>query len=684
MKYKKSWVNKALLINILKNNLLPLKVSLLLFSGFTLLGIISEGAFIMAIGIFLVSAFVLTTIYAGIVQGYLSNKTDSTYMRTLPIASSTLWFTQYLAGFILIIIPLLIQIFCIYISSIQYETYMLEAFLSKMFFSAIVLVFIYYSISFFVVCISGKRIGQFLFSLAFYSIPAGLYIGIALIGKTLAMGDINNSSLDNIRLFLPVLSGIDFLTNYDITTWPFLIFHLFIGVSFFIGSYFVYKHRPLEKTDEIIIFSPTNYMIRIVIVFAGTMAIYLLFIYGANLVYAHEGNAFILNIVLYIIIGIVFALGMELLFKSTHIYRSLAIYIPLICLSIFACYQTGNYNYIKEKEKIQDMDTISITVGEYHDEVFYQWIQSELSKETVTKLIDYLEKHKEQVYTSVYPIGDIVDIHIFGYKNDPYMDTIIYEDEVPNYVTQTSRVDLTYYVEEQVFKDFLMENDAAMLGEIMKYRIDQELDIILSEPYWQVYNSNAIVEGEGVYYPNTDGEMVSLFSSNDLKDIKSILSNRKYQYEDLFKRYTYDIRWEYSYINSVLLDIPEIQEIVFSSINQENVKLATQAIELIEKEFGYDKSTSEVLDIVEGETLTKSQNIALVDNDIYMYLIKMEDNKYYFELPMYVEIKDTDIGEQDNVEEQWVWVDYTIEIDVQYEDGEMKLQNIKEVGYYYE
>ena len=80
MNSRKSWVNIPLLKNIIKNNLFPAKVSLIIFVGVFILSLISgsnSGFSQICIVVYGISAVVLTTIYPCFIQSYQVNKTKS-------------------------------------------------------------------------------------------------------------------------------------------------------------------------------------------------------------------------------------------------------------------------------------------------------------------------------------------------------------------------------------------------------------------------------------------------------------------------------------------------------------------------------------------------------------------------------------------------------------------------------
>lgn len=634
MKSKKSWFNLPLLKNVIKNNILPAKVSLLLFGGFLLLGMITVGAFQIAIFIFSISAVLLTTIYAGVVQGFLSNKTDSTYMRTLPILSFSLWLTQYVAGFLLILVPLLIELAGIYIGSVYHSlSISSDLFTFRILLSTILLVFIYYSISFFVVCISGKRIGQFLLTFAFYSLPAGLYGGIISLGNLLTMGHVAINNFEKILLFLPVLSAGEYvkgtISSFESTSitsntvsnlsfisyeWPYLIFHICIAIAFFVGSYFVYKYRPLEKTDQMIIFNSLNYIIRMVIVVVITMILYLLFIYSTGIVYSYGGREFVLNILLYMVIGVVVALAVELVFRSQHIYRNLGIQIPIICCSIFLCYQVGYYNYQNSKAMFDDTANIIMEGIMYEQTTNDQtWLQEEnyfslsINKNILETITSYLEEHKSQLYSNVPLNTDTIHLRFLKQDDENWRDELV-----------------SYYVSTEVFRDLMETNNHSLCKEIMKNKMERELELLKLHPYWIV---SPIYE--------TDEEVLSIMTRDDLIAMYENYDIDTCSYDTLFIVGEDSIYWREEWIGTSIISSSRAQEIIYQSQNTKRGSLVMEAVEFLEKTLYGEKSLSTFTNTsVEGKHITKGDTIVLFENGFISYLVSLQDNTLEFEIPM--------------------------------------------------
>ena len=104
-----SLFNLPLFKNTVKSNLVISKASLLIFLGFFILSIIESSIGYICIAVFVLSSVILTTAYPCIIQGYFIDKTKSTLLKSLPLNTKCIWFTNYLSGYLIVLVTLLIE-----------------------------------------------------------------------------------------------------------------------------------------------------------------------------------------------------------------------------------------------------------------------------------------------------------------------------------------------------------------------------------------------------------------------------------------------------------------------------------------------------------------------------------------------------------------------------------------------
>ena len=631
MKSKRYWLNKPLLFNIIKDNILPVKITLILCIGFFMLSLVSYSALVFLYGLFGISAVLLTSLYAGIIQGYLSNKAKASYVKTLPLSSSTFWFTQYVAGFLLITVTLFLQIVLLYIRMTYWRYYEHEHnMFSNLIFATIILVFIYYTISFFVVSISGKRVGQFIFAFALYGLPLLFYIGIIQVGNTLVAGNILGLDEEILRLFLPVVSGVMYI-NYN--TWSFFNVHIVIGILFFVGSYFAYVHRRLENTDEMILIDGIHYSIRFSIVVTATMVLYLLISQTGIIFYTYHTKDLLLAGLLYCFIGFVLAFGLELLLKSERIYRLLAMYIPLIIFSFLICIQIGRWNHNSAKAEIKNSTEIYMHVTLIKNSQFQDFAYVQITHDMYEIFSIFIEETKDELYPNVLPNGNFVTIRIHN-KEDAL---------------------LHYHISEATFMDFVTYNNHQFYRELLAFRYTLESMEENDASYWII---------------NTTDEMAyAVITNADMERILNIALQSDYQEEEIFLNHSYNNQ-RYSahkYNATIEGGIPyndEIKKIIEQPENLRRANILKEANTIIEEQLSHEAYTEDVKEnfIIEGENIADSYRILVtqvyytvmsnteISMDVNIYCVYLEGFTKHYNATIIFELQDGIIVSQKIIE----------------------------------
>ncbi len=165
MNLRKSWVNVSLLKLIIKNNLFPAKISLIIFTAVYLLSllVINSDLNVICLIVFAFSAVILTFIYPCYLQSYLVDKNKSALIVSLPLDTRTVWLTNYLAGYLIAFVTLLLEgIMLVIMMFVLKLDYIPNNLYLRFLLTVIILLFIYYTITFLVCCMSRKtRAGCF-------------------------------------------------------------------------------------------------------------------------------------------------------------------------------------------------------------------------------------------------------------------------------------------------------------------------------------------------------------------------------------------------------------------------------------------------------------------------------------------------------------------------------------------
>ena len=424
MNSRKSWVNIPLLKNIIKNNLFPAKVSLIIFVGVFILSLISgsnSGFSQICIVVYGISAVVLTTIYPCFIQSYQVNKTKSSMMCSLPLTTRCVWFTNYLAGYLIALVTLLIEglglMMFLGLNNAGTEGNIFIRFIMAIF----LLLFIYYTLTYLVCSLSGNRLGQVVFSLAAYALPVILLLGLIYISPKLVPSNLDLGINDTyLYLTFPLAAGMQFIYS----AYPHIFFHLFLGIVTLICSYYVYKNRENEYIGEPLVFRRIIIVLKAILIIAVTIVI--LLVSKINITYGFKGQS--LLFLIYILIGMIVAIIVEIIFKGRHVYRNLLIYVPVLAIVFGANFMIANKQYlsgINNSRYEVTADLVAELAGNQ------EYLSLSLNNEVTKEFLNYLSKHRDDLHFEKYDDEqqDLAMMYTYQYEHgldDDYYSYSIY------------------------------------------------------------------------------------------------------------------------------------------------------------------------------------------------------------------------------------------------------------------
>lgn len=428
MNSRKSWVNIPLLKNIIKNNLFPAKVSLIIFVGVFILSLISgsnSGFSQICIVVYGISAVVLTTIYPCFIQSYQVNKTKSSMMCSLPLTTRCVWFTNYLAGYLIALVTLLIEglglMMFLGLNNAGTEGNIFIRFIMAIF----LLLFIYYTLTYLVCSLSGNRLGQVVFSLAAYALPVILLLGLIYISPKLVPSNLDLGINDTyLYLTFPLAAGMQFIYS----AYSHIFFHLFLGIVTLICSYYVYKNRENEYIGEPLVFRRIIIVLKAILIIAVTICGFgvILLVSKINITYGFKGQS--LLFLIYILIGMIVAIIVEIIFKGRHVYRNLLIYVPVLAIVFGANFMIANKQYlsgINNSRYEVTADLVAELAGNQ------EYLSLSLNNEVTKEFLNYLSKHRDDLHFEKYDDEqqDLAMMYTYQYEHgldDDYYSYSIY------------------------------------------------------------------------------------------------------------------------------------------------------------------------------------------------------------------------------------------------------------------
>lgn len=578
-----SLVNIPLFKNIIKNNLFPAKVSLIIFAGVFILSTISYSGMVksLCMVVFGISAVVLTVVYPCFIQSYQVNKTKSTMISALPLETKTIWFTNYLAGYLLALVPLLIEGVGIII--ILLDTEMIR-FIPAIF----MLLFVYYTLTYFVCSLTGSRLGQVVFSLVTYALPLVMVYGLMFIEPILVPGV--QSGVDNALLGLsfPLAAGGMYIFNDD----PYIFVHVALAVIVLIASYFVYKNRENEYIGEPLVYHKINIILKVILVLSVTITlfIFITIISFIDITFGIKGTAMLLMI--YLLIGVIVAVVVEVIFKGNNVYRNLLVYLPVLTIVFGASYLVANHHYLASIEDEHYVVESSLLVSNNDDFGLY------LDDEASRALLTYISEHRDNVHYAYYDEMDCVTLTVTKYQDKTDKD--IYDF-------------LEYYIDRSTVVDYFNNQGNKYLD--------------------KSFNNVEEISKEKVLTCYVDDYLIYL-NEDEVKQLTNLISTEKINPEDMFKTEVYQFCDINNKIHAVTIN-EAITNFILSDELTSRARFIEQCTQIIMEFNGgeFDQYEEQIKEIINqklnGERIDSlytydDDKLISFNNDVIVYEVNIE------------------------------------------------------------
>lgn len=395
MNSRKSWISSPLLKNIIKNNLFPAKVSLIIFIGAFLLGLlsgISNSVGLLSVFVFGGSAVVLTTIYPCYLQSYLVDKNKASLVAALPLSSRCVWFTNYVAGYLIALVTLIIEGFGVAFFIGVIDSVESFNFFVRFLLMIVLLLFVYYTLAYLVCCMSGNRLGQVIFSLTAYCLPIVIVIAMVFMGAKV-VPSISGSINEELFYIFPLAAGMEFIYN----STGFIFIHVLASFGLLGLSYYIYKNRTNEHIGEPLVFNKMLIVLKVILVLIATICGFTLILFVIDMDINYGVQGILALMLIYMLIGLVASILIEIIFKGRHIYRNLLIYLPVLAVAFGINYLVANYGYVNEFVDYEGKITSSL---DYNNAGLSNSIR--LDNDASKAFIKYLNGHRELIkYTDI-------------------------------------------------------------------------------------------------------------------------------------------------------------------------------------------------------------------------------------------------------------------------------------------
>ncbi|HCC07959.1 MAG TPA: hypothetical protein DEP72_07390 [Clostridiales bacterium] len=343
---------------------------------------------------------IIPVILGVVVTRFMQNKLQNIHIHSMPIEKKQIYTTNVIAGFILLIIPIIINIFGMLlilgpdvfnqcgneIASWAYITFSLG-----------ILIF---SVTIMVGTLSGSSLMQTIFTYILLVFPVGIYMLIQYTLKIFIIGyAFKESTLDSsIATKLSILPQTFMVVSTDLReknmTENLYLIYILAAIAIIIMSFFIYKARKVEKTGDIVVFRKLNPILKYGITFCFMIAIGLMvyFIFDESITHmfvAYGVTSFV-----------AYFLAEMLIRKSVRVIDSYKGYLGyvVVMLIIFAGIKMDITGFEKRVPNISDISKVNYNLTtNYGDEVS---LITQANKEAVLDIHKLILSEKDQSSTS--------------------------------------------------------------------------------------------------------------------------------------------------------------------------------------------------------------------------------------------------------------------------------------------
>lgn len=303
-----------------------------------------------------------TIIVAAAVFSYMYNPMSAAMVNALPFKRSTVFFSNYLSGLFIIMVPLLLFFLSIVGIGISYECLSMAALL-KWLFIFVSLSLLLYSVA----VILGMLTGSIIAHIVFFVIANFFLIGIETLIETFLQqflygfaGTLYGTGM----LFMkatPIAYACTIHNNNFNVEWSVWIVYLLLGGLFAWLSYKMYEKRKMENAGDVIAIRQLNPMFKYGVTFCSSLALgsLLMAIFYVN------SQSFVLAVIFLLLTGLIGYFAAEMLLrKSFRVLGTYKGFIIYACLLVIAS-MSVHYDWYGYATRFPDVDKVQAVSFSY-------------------------------------------------------------------------------------------------------------------------------------------------------------------------------------------------------------------------------------------------------------------------------------------------------------------------------
>ena len=303
---------------------------------------------------FLVLLIALSSIVAAAaVFSFIHNTRATAMINALPFDRKTVFFSSYLSGLFMIVIPIVILFLCLLGIGLSYGVLQIVPLLVWLF-AFTVLTLLLYSLAVFVGLLTGNIIAH----LAFYFIANFLLIGTEVLvkgylGRFLYGFNSNSGYIFEIATPIVYASNQVYQFYKGNVQWGVWIAYLLAALLLIGLAYYMYRHRKMENAGDVIAIHRLNPVFKYGVTFCSSLA------FGSILLDIFNWEDFFAGaIVLFLLAGMVGYFVAEMLMQKTfrvwQTYKGFVVYAVILVLVSISVYNDW-YGYAC---RIPDVDQV--------------------------------------------------------------------------------------------------------------------------------------------------------------------------------------------------------------------------------------------------------------------------------------------------------------------------------------
>ncbi|MBQ7668196.1 MAG: hypothetical protein IJS47_02595 [Clostridia bacterium] len=382
--------------------------------------------------------FAYAVAVAALIFRYLQTSKAVTLMHSMPFTRLGLYINHWISGFIIIMIPLVINLSILFLIQgfTKFNSILLISSIWKWFLLSTMISVTLYSIAVMVGTFTGSSIAQIVFTYILNVLPVGLYALAYMLLQGLVYGlKINDWYGTSLLKLMPITQNLEeslwYLKDYK----SIIIINIVLLILSIVIGYFVYKARKLERAGDVI----SNGVLRPIFKYGVTVCVMAV---GVTYIkYIINGLPNILIYVLFALLG--YAIAQMLLIKSLKIQKYYKGFLGFLAV-LFVAALVVKFDLTGFERRVPNVEDVDAVVIGYYSNIKDVNFDTLKSKSGGAVLAD-----KDN-------IKSVVDIHKYLIKNRP-QDELYWNYSIAYKLKNGKIIERDYPISEEKYEEYFRD-----------------------------------------------------------------------------------------------------------------------------------------------------------------------------------------------------------------------------------